>query len=149
MKDFTDFLIFVCGAVEDFLQNKHLRQRGPQPTLSDSEVLTIEIMGAFLSLETDTAIFACFRRHWGDWFPALRCIHRSTFVRQAAKLVQLKVRRWQALGQRLPYDRALSLVDRAALPVCRLARAYRCRRFAGQASYGYDAMSKQVFYRGR
>jgi len=146
MKDFTDFLIFVFCFVDDFLKGKRLRRRGPQPTLSDSEVLTMEIVGEFLGLETDKGIFTYFRRYWGDWFPALRRIHRTTFVRQAANLVGIKAQLWQALRQVLPYDPALSIVDSAPLPVCRLARAYRCRRFAGQATYGYDEMSKQVFY---
>lgn len=146
MKDFTDFLIFVFCFVDDYLQGRRLRQRGPQPTLSDSEVLTIEILGEFLGLETDKAIFSYFRRHWADWFPGLRRIHRTTFVRQAAKLTPIKAQLWRALLPWLPKDPAISIVDSAPLPVCRLARAYRCRRFAGQASYGYDEMAKQIFY---
>ena len=91
MKDFTNFLIFVfCFFVDDYLKGRRLRRCGPQPTLSDSEVLTIEILGEFLGLETDKAIFFYFRRHWADWFPGLRRLHRTTFVRQAAKLTLIK-----------------------------------------------------------
>ena len=33
------------------------------------------------------------------------------------------------------------------MPVCRFARAYRCRRLAPpEAAFGYDAMKKQTFY---
>jgi len=53
---------------------------------------------------------------------------------------------WQELIRRLPYDPLISIIDSAALPVCRLARAYRCRRFKWEADYGFDEMSKQVFY---
>lgn len=43
---------------------ERLRQRGPDPLLSDAEVLTLEIVAEFLGLDQDTAIFAYFRRHY-------------------------------------------------------------------------------------
>ena len=113
MKDFTDFLIFVFSFVDDYLKGRCLRRRGPQPTLSDSEVLTIEILSEFLGLESDKAIFSYFRRHWTDWFPGLRRIHRTTFVRQAAKLTTIKAQLWRAFLQQLPKDPAISIVDSA------------------------------------
>jgi len=146
MEDFTTFLVAVFCFVDDWLKGKRLRQRGPQPLLSDSEVLTIEIMGEFLGLDTDKAIFEYFRRHWGDWFPNLRRVHRTTFVRQAANLTWVKMRIWQDLLQVITFDPLISIVDSFPVPVCRFARAYRCRRFAGQAAYGYDEMEKQTFY---
>lgn len=39
------------------------RQRGPKPSLADREVLTIEILGAFLGLYQDKQIFLYFRQH--------------------------------------------------------------------------------------
>ena len=45
MLDLTTFMIAVFCLVDDWLADKRLRQRGPQPTLSDSEVLTMEIIG--------------------------------------------------------------------------------------------------------
>ena len=144
MVDLALFLIAVYCFVDDWLKGKRLR--GPQPKLSDSEVLTMEIVGEFLGLDTDKAIYQYFRRHWSDWFPALRMIHRTTFARQAANLTQVKASLWPDLLHIIPYDPYLSIVDSFPLPVCRLARAYRCRRFAAQAAYGYDEMAKQLFY---
>jgi len=148
MVDFTLFLIAVYCFIEDWLkaQQLRLRRRGPQPKLSDAEVLTMEIVGEFLGLDTDKAIYHFFRRYWTDWFPALRRVHRTTFVRQAANLTGVKAALWKALLRAIPYDPYLSIVDSFPVPVCRLARAYRCRRFAGEAAYGYDEMNKQVFY---
>src|SRR3712207_6989308 len=51
------------------------------PTLSDSEVLTIEVVGEFLGLDEDTQLFAYFRRHYAHFFPDLRRVHRTTFAR--------------------------------------------------------------------
>jgi len=59
--DITTFMIAVFCLIEDFLANKRLRQRGPSPTLRDSEVLTMEIVGEFLGIDTDSGIFNHFR----------------------------------------------------------------------------------------
>ena len=85
--DLTTFLVTVFCLIDDWLagQPLRLRQRGPRPTLADSEVLTIECVGEFLGIDTDTGLYEYFRRHWADWFPALGRVHRTSFVRQAAK----------------------------------------------------------------
>ena len=50
-----DLLLEVFCLVDDELQALHLdlRQSGPKPKLSDSEVITIELVGAFWKLGTD------------------------------------------------------------------------------------------------
>ena len=83
--DATTLLVTVYCLIDDWLADRRLRQRGPAPTLADSEVLTIECVGEFLGIDTDKGLYEHFRRHWGDWFPALGRVHRTTFVRQAAK----------------------------------------------------------------
>jgi hypothetical protein len=47
------------------------------------------------------------------------------------------------LGQ-LEFDPAVSLVDSVAIPVCRFARAYRCRRLRELAAWGHDEVAKQT-----
>ena len=75
--DATTLLITVYCLVAEWLAGRRLRQRGPRPTLSDSEVLTIECVGEFLGIDTDKGLY----EHFRDWFPALGCVHRTTFVR--------------------------------------------------------------------
>jgi len=70
--DVTTFIVTVFCLIDEWLAGQRLRQRGPQPTLADSEVLTIECVGEFLGIDTDTGLYQYFRRHWGDWFPGLR-----------------------------------------------------------------------------
>src|SRR4051812_30702677 len=72
--------------VHDLCRGRRLRRRGPTPALADSEVLTVEIVGEFLGLDTDQGLHAYFRRHFGHLFPRLRQVHRTTFLRQAANL---------------------------------------------------------------
>jgi hypothetical protein len=65
----STFIVAVFCLVDDRLEERRIRQRGPTPKLSDSEVPTIEIVGdvgEFLGLDTDKAIHLFFRRHYGD-----------------------------------------------------------------------------------
>jgi hypothetical protein len=151
--DLESFTIAVLCLIEELLADLHadpawrrLRRRGPAPTLADSEVLTMEVVGEFLGLDQDVAIDHYFRRAHPDWFPALMRVHRTTFVRQAANLWVVKERVWGRLLDRVLHDPALSFVDSVPMPVCRFGRAYHCRRFRGQAAFGYDPGSKATFY---
>jgi hypothetical protein len=145
--DATTFIVTVFCLIDDWLagQPHPLRQRGPQPTLADSEVLTIECVGEFLGIDTDSGLYHYFRRHWGDWFPGLRRVHRTSFVRQAANLWAVKDRLRQHLLTQIEFDSQVSLVDSVAVPICRFARAYRCRRLRELAAWGHDEVAKQTY----
>jgi hypothetical protein len=144
--DITTYLVSVYCLIDDWLKGKRLRQRGPQPRLTDSEVLTIEVVGEFLGIDTDQGLYTFFRRFFGDWFPMLCQIDRTTFVRQAANLWVIKEQLFDYLSQLVPHDPLISVVDSFPMPVCRFARANRCRLFAGIAAYGYDEVAKQTYY---
>ncbi|MBW3623592.1 MAG: IS982 family transposase [Armatimonadetes bacterium] len=148
--DLDTFIITVFDRLEDTiplaLAGQPLRKRGPAPTLTDSEVLTIETVGAFLGLEEETEIYAYFRRHYTHFFPGIQKIDRSTFVRQIAHLWKLKEAVWQYLLDRATPLPAYVIADSLPVPVCRFARAPRCVRFRGQADYGHDWVDRNTFY---
>jgi len=148
--DLDDFIITAFCMIDDAMKQLfadiRLRQRGPAPALSDSETLTMEIVGEYLSLNQDKAIYDYFRRHYSHFFPAMAKIHRTTFVRQSANLWRVKEMVWQHLLEQVIYDPSLKLVDSFAVPVCQFARAYRCRRFRGEAGFGRDTVARQTFY---
>jgi Transposase DDE domain len=143
--ELTTFIVTVFCLIDDWLAGQRLRQRGPRPTLADSEVLTIECVGEFLGIDTDTGLYQYFRRHWADWFPGLRQIHRTSFVRQAANLWAVKQRLHQHLLTQVEFDPQVCLVDSVAVPICRFARAYRCRRLRELAAWGHDEVAKQTY----
>jgi hypothetical protein len=144
--DIITFLVSVYCLVDDRIGHLILRRRGPQPTLTDAEVLTMEIVGEFLGLDAESELFRFFRRHYLAWFPNLAQVHRTTFTRQMANLWAVKRWLWQELIQELPQDPLISVVDSFPVPVCRFARAPRCQLFKGQANFGRDEVAKQTFY---
>src|SRR5918912_1302268 len=117
----------VDDLVRDLCRERRLRQRGPAPVLADSEVLTVEIAGEFPGLDTD------------------RGLHTS-FLRQAANLWVAKHALWRRLLAMTGHDPAVALIDSMPVPVCRFARAHRCRGFRGLAAFGYDALAHQTYY---
>jgi hypothetical protein len=88
--DLETLIVGVFHVVDDFVRDlcreRRLRERGPAPALADSEVLTAEIVGGFLGLDTGDGLHAYFGRHFGRLLPGLRRVHRTTFLRQAANL---------------------------------------------------------------
>jgi hypothetical protein len=151
--DLEEFIVAAYCLVDELLAElradpgwRRVRRRGPAPTLADSEVLTMEVVGEYLGHDTDQAIYAYFRRHHAALFPRLLAVHRTTFARQAANLWAVKERLWRLLLDRVPHDPALSLVDSVPAPVCRFARATRCRRLRGAAAFGWDASSRATYY---
>jgi hypothetical protein len=123
-----DFIITCFCVIDEMIpmitKDQRLRARGPAPKLSDSEVITMEVVGSYLGLSQDQELFDYFRRHYPHFFPALDGLHRSTFVRQAANLWAVKERVWCWLRDEvISYDPSLSIVDSVPLPVCRFARA--------------------------
>jgi hypothetical protein len=68
MFDTEEFIIAVFCCVDDFFaeitRGSRIRSRGFAPSLSDSEVITMEIVGEFQSIDRDKDIWKYFRDHW-------------------------------------------------------------------------------------
>jgi hypothetical protein len=146
-----DFIIACFCLIDDalpiVLKGKAVRSRGPAPKLADSEVITMEVVGTYLGLSQDKALYAYFRQHYSHFFPQRACVHRSTFVRQAANLWVVKERIWCLIrDDLLLYDETVAIFESVPVPACRFARATWCRRFRGLAAYGKDHSIRQTFY---
>jgi hypothetical protein len=79
---------WVDEGVEAVTRGIELRTRGFAPRLSDSQMITMEIVGQMWGHDGDEGIWSYFKRHWAAWFPGLG--DRSTFVRPAANLWRIK-----------------------------------------------------------
>lgn len=144
-----ELLLVVFCTVDDemkALDLAPLRRRGPEPALADSEVIAIELVAEFWGLDTDRAIYRHFRAYHLAEFPALARVTRTTFVRQAANLWAVKRAIQRRLAERLGADQPVWLVDSLPIEACKFARATFCRRFAGEADYGYDHVCKRTYY---
>jgi hypothetical protein len=147
--DTDDLLLRVFCLVDDELRTAGLddpRRCGPKPTLCDAEIITLEIVGELLGFADDSRLFWFFRRYHADAFPALVSLHRTTFVRQAANLWKVKQLLQHRLARQLVPDDVSWLTDSMPVIACRFGRASFCRRYAGQAAYGYSHGDRHTFY---
>src|SRR5690242_19454978 len=95
-----------------------VRQRGPDPKLSDVEVLTMEIFGEQQGRHNDAAIHRYFDGHWRPFFPDLGSY--QAFARQCAALPLIKQR---ILDLLFPARDPIHIPDGFPIPVCRAAAA--------------------------
>jgi hypothetical protein len=80
-----------CCVVENYeelTKERPLRKCGYSPKLSDSEVITMEIVGEFMGKDQDKSMWQYFQSHWKAWFPNLGS--RSNFAKQCANLWKIK-----------------------------------------------------------
>ena len=141
-----EFIITVFCIIDDelkkVLNGRKLRARGRYPQLTDSEVISMEVVGEFLGKDCDKSIWEYFKSHWLHFFPMIP--DRSNFARQAANLHCIKQmiqeRLAAALGALVDF---LHLTDGFPMPVCRFARAHFSQVFKGNAAYGYCATKKE------
>lgn len=142
-----DFIITVYCVIDDLLKEtlgeQSLRERGFTPSLTDSEVITMEIVAEFLSIDTDKGAWKYFVNHWKKLFPKLG----SHFAKHASNLWNVKQALHKHLAQRLgAFSDFLHLADGFPLPVCHFKRAYFSEIFKGEAAYGYCASKEEKYY---
>lgn len=144
-----DFIITVYCLVDELIKKmengQKLRKRGFNPALSDSEMITMEVVSEFLSIDTDKGAWEYFSTHWRSLFPALGS--RSNFAKHAANLWVIKQWIQTLLATDLgAFSDSLHLADGFPVPVCHFRRANFSEIFAGEATYGYCASKGETYY---
>jgi hypothetical protein len=147
--DRDTFIITVfCLVSEMYAQvvaHRPVRHGGFAPALSDAEVITIEICGAYFKHHRDCDLYDYFAAHYRHFFPRLP--NRSLFVRQAANLWHVKAAIWHLLVERSGQCTSpVQVIDTLPLPVCTYTRAPRDRCFKTFADYGHCAAKKLDYY---
>lgn len=141
-----DTLTRIYVEVDDFCKRElaanPLRQRGFDPSLSDAEALTMEIVGELQGRHDDKAIWRYFNDHWRGLFPGLGAY--KTFAKHCANLTWLKQRFLTAISP--PSQSDVHIIDGVPMPVCRTVRAFRSRIFKGIATWGYCASKDEHYY---
>lgn len=144
-----NFIITVYCMVDEMLKNilgdQKLRRRGFKPSVSDSEMITMEVIAEFLGIDTDKGAWEYFSHHWLAWFPLLGS--RANFAKHAANLWSMTQKIQQALAKQLgAFSDTLHMSDGFPMPVCHFKRAHFSRVFSGEAAYGYCASKGETYY---
>lgn len=141
-----DFIINIYLMVDEYYKkvvNFPLRQGGFAPKLTDQEIITMEIVGEFLQMDTDVQIWHYFSQHWLHLFPQLGS--KANFSKQCANLWHIKELIQNKFYQEQQTDN-IHFCDGFPIAVCHLARSKKHKNFIADASYGYCASKKERYY---
>ena len=101
------------------LKGKRLRQRGYYPKLTNAEVITVEVVGEFLGLDSNTGIWRYFHEHWLTGVPHLNSW--ANFAKHTANLWPLVQQIQQKIAQGLvAFTDTLHITDGFPVPLCKL-----------------------------
>lgn len=150
--DLDTFLVTVYCIVDD-LYTEHCApykpvRRGAQPTMADSEVLTVELLAQWHPRRSESAFLRYVRQHWRAYFPHL--LSQSEFNRRARDLAGVlaalaplvHVRVVETLGT----AGCFRVLDGVPVPLMRLCRGRQHRLFANEAAVGYGGSDKTYYY---
>ena len=147
-----DLFINVFVLVDDFFQNyfqsSNVFRRGNNhnPKFTDSEVITVQLVGELLSIDSQRAWINMMHKNWRYLFPQLP--ERSRFGRRLRKMffVLDLLQRHLCSSTDADLDRHF-IVDSFPLKLCHLQRlkSSRCP-FEYCATVGYNASKKTYYY---
>src|SRR4051812_4912542 len=119
----TTVYVIVDTLYQELIAADKPLRRGHRPEMSDSEVLTLTLLGQWVGT-SERHLLRHARTHWSGYFP--RLLSQSAFNRRARDLAGVLVHLIPAMADRLactagPYE----VIDGVPLPLARIARGTR------------------------
>ena len=140
------FIITIYLMVDDYytkIVTSTLRKGGYNPKLTDSEIITTEIVGEFLQMDTDIQNHQYFTQHWVDSFPTIGS-HKK-FAKQCANLLPVKTLIHRCVVKQHGQDN-IYFIDGFPIPVCKYGRAYKHKNFRRHVSFSQCALKQEKYY---
>ena len=131
----------IDGALRSMIGTGRLRRRGPEPDLTDAEVLTLQIWGKMRGLASDAAIWRDAAATLQGWFPRLGA--EWNLVRRCGNRAGVQER---LLTRLFGPSGDWNAFDGLPLPVCHNVRAGRDKRFVGEAAWSFCAAKNEMYY---
>jgi hypothetical protein len=150
IENLTDLFTTVFVIIDD-IYNKTTpisiknRRNIKDSKLSDSEIITISIVGELLTIDSEKAFFSLLKREFSSLFPNLG--DRSRFNRTKRNLHSvidnIRVHQSHFMSR---HSSNIRIVDSMPIPVCKFGRAHFSKCFKGVASYGYCPSKKETYF---
>lgn len=146
----SDFFLVTYVIIDDIYhqivpEEIRFRPNYHQAKLSDSEIITLAIVGELQGVSSEKAWFNYVRKNYKYLFPNL--CDRTRFNRTRRHLSSVIDTIRMRLGDYLGYNQApVLIVDSMPVPVCEFGRAHFAKCFKGLGSYGYCASKKKSYY---
>lgn len=152
VEDFKDFIVTVYTIIDDIYKKiipKHIQDRRnkSKATLSDSEIITISIVGELLTIDSENAWYNFCKKNFNDLFPKLCDRSRFNRVRRGLHAVIDEIRKEIGRITTLPEQR-YRIIDSIPIPVCKFGRAKFHKTFRGHGAAFGKCPSKKETYLG-
>ncbi len=113
--------------------------------MSDSEIITLSLVGELLSIDSEKSWFSFCTRNLGDLFP--KFCTRTRFHRTRKSLYEVMEQIRQELTRFLDYTQEqYRIIDSMPIPVCKFGRAHFHKSFKPKAAYGKCVSKKETYY---
>ena len=136
--DLKDFITVVYILIDDIYQEitpTYIKERRniKDAILSDSEIITISIVGELLTIDSEKAWLGFCRRNLRDLFPKFCDRTRFNRTRRALHAVIDEIHKQFSciLGYQ---DESMRIIDSIPIPVCKFDRAHFHKSFKGRCS---------------
>jgi len=116
-----------------------------QQKLSDSELITISIVGECVFGKSEYAYFSFFEKNYkhlfSNWIDETRFNRTIRNLHAVIELIRIRILKILCADKEIAY-----IVDSMPISVCEFGRAHFCDSFKGVANYGYCASKKETLY---
>lgn len=147
LKDFfTVVFVLIDDVYNEIIPSEIKNRRNiADSKLSDSEIISISIVGEAITVDSEKAWFYFVKKNFKDLFPNI--CDRTRFNRTKRNLYSV-IKEIQKYFSKLPIftNDDIRIVDSMPVPVCKFARAYFSKCFKDIASYGYCASKKETYF---
>ena len=147
LKDlFTIIFVLVDDVYNEIITSNIKNRRNISDSkLSDSEIISISIVGEAITIDSEKAWFFFVKKNFKDSFPNIG--DRSRFNRTNRNLFMV-IKEIQKYFSNLPMflNDDIRIIDSMPIPVCKFARSYFNKSFKDISSYGYCASKKETYF---
>jgi len=149
IENLKDFFLVTYVVIDDLYQEVapeyvKFRKNIEYSILSDSEIITISIVGELLSIDSEKAWFNFCKKNLADLFP--RFCDRTRFNRTRRNLHAIIDEIRKKLSSKLGYiNDPHRIIDSIPIPVCKFGRAVFHKAFRGIATYGKCPSKKETY----
>ena len=150
LENLTDLFTIIYTIIDDIYNNIipiNIRNRRNihDSKLSDSEIITISIIGELLTIDSEKAFFSLLSREYKHLFPKLWDRTRFNRTKRNLHAVIKEIREYISVFMQSDYDN-IRVIDSMPIPVCEFGRAHFSKCFKGEASYGRCPSKKQTYF---
>ena len=143
-------ILDVCKKFSKNLVNErgNLPRRGPVPRFSDLEVIALSLTAEKYSIDSESLLFSLLEEYYKTDFPNL--ISRRQYNDRRKFTANLCEQVRKLIAQAIDGDEDYFCIDSKPIPVCRFARAKRCKLgkndFETAPNYGFCAAQNTHYY---